>query len=196
MTINLTDLMGGGVRVIDAQILTASGDWIKPAAGLPNDDVFIQIFGGGGGGWNQASSGAGGGGGGYGEFRCKLRDLPSVVAAVVGAGGVPASDGGASLFGVLRCNGGGTGTSTTGGAPGSTSGDFDRSFPGGAGSRVSSAPDAIAPCGGTSYTHAPGKSLLGGDGGAANVPGSIPGGGGGVQAAGARGEIRVFVTRG
>lgn len=195
MTIYLTDLMGGGVRVIDAQIITTSGNWNKPTAGLPNDDVFIQVFAGGGGGWNLAANGGGGAGGGYGEFRCKLRDLPSVVACIVGAGGAVQTDGGASIFGILRCNGGGSGTGTNGGTAGSIGLNFDRAFLGGHGNRTASAADGMGPCGGT-WTGAGGKSLLGGDGGAANVPGSIPGGGGGVQAAGARGEIRVFVTRG
>lgn len=126
--------------------------------------------GGGGGGVTGTGSATGsstGGGGGNG------------IVASVGSGGAGGNGGASGSSGSGSFHGGGGG----GGGSGSSPGNGGGSVYGGAGGA------------GGSSTTAGGTSLYGGNGGNTNQPGQIPGGGGGRNAAGARGEVRVTVFR-
>lgn len=221
---NFSDFFGSsstpGAIVIDQQILTSSGNWNKPAAGLPSDRVVIQLWGAGGGGRHTNSGGStyGGGGGAYSEFHCLLGDLESVIAGVVGAGGTitlntNGGNGGDTLFGPLRARGGAGGGQSAAAAGGAAETDsfYAKVAPGGAGLAYEAGVFTVGPAGGAAGNTKQ-FSLLGGSGGdniatgSAPVAPEIPGGGGAgkssvtnginIATVGARGEIRVTVYRG
>lgn len=119
----------------------------------------------GGGGANALVSGGGGG-----EF----------AAGGIGAGG--------------RIGGGRGYTVGTGGDPDVGGADADTIFGGGGGGGGISNPGYYGVYGaGGGGTSTGGLSVYGGNGGGASTAGSAPGGGGGSLAAGARGEVRVWI---
>jgi hypothetical protein len=193
-------------------IFTASGTWTKPT-GLNADTAWhLRLWGAGGGGDNVVSGGIGGGSGAAcapGIFR--HADLPSSVVVTIGAGGLPGSlggNGGNSTFGSLLTGYGGGGFEGTS-APSETSpgrllsagtttlqgGTLGASavnaWDGGTGSSGNGG-NAFWGGGGGSYTGTPGSSVFGGDGGKENVAGQAPGGGGGSNTQGGRGECWIF----
>ena len=134
---------------------------------------------------NNSTSGGGGGGGG------EISDPGAASGSTGGAGGaanggkggdgsstvsVSAQPGGSSFWG----GGGGGGAASATGASGGSGGSSV--FGGGGGAAVGFAGNGSA-----------GQSLFGGNGGGPGVAGSAPGGGGGRNAAGARGEVRVWI---
>lgn len=201
------------------QAFTASGTWTKPAGLDPDTMVTIEAWGGGGGGSNTS----GGGGGAYAMRRIRLGDLPSSVAVTIGAGGASGGTngvvGGNTTFGsLLTAYGGGRATADGGGGGGSGSAgnsiaggrigggnggvsangsDADNIFGGGGGADGSGSNGGWAIFGGGGgagfSSGSGGTSVHGGNGGASGVAGSAPGGGGGSAAAGARGEVRVWI---
>lgn len=200
------------------QVFTASGTWSKPAGLDPLTPVLVQVWGAGGGGASGDFSG-GGGGGAYRYHYFRLSDLPASVAVSIGAGGSPGNAGGASSFGTLiTAPGGDGGTSgASGGAPGKwVNGYAGVSAPGiggggdggrgGVKTNASPAtvvqPESVSHGGGggagrQSDVSSPGLSIYGGNGGARDISGDAPGGGGGASGgtagSGARGEVRVWI---
>lgn len=200
VTVSGATLSGGTLTVTpptDYQLFTGSGTWTKPSGTTASSRVFVQAWGAGGGG-NTNSSGSNNGGGGGGAYRERwflASELSSTVAVTVGAGGAkgnPASDGGQSSFGshVVAPPGIG-GTSSFGGSGGS---GFTF-WAGGTGGYAVSPAGSVAlgggGGGGEDTNTSGGTSFAGGDGGDAGSNGSAPGGGGGWNANGARGEVRV-----
>ena len=199
-------------------VFEESDTWTPPD-GLPDDRlVMVEAWGGGGGG-DSLSGGAGGGGGAYmrGLFRAVL--LPSSVSITIGQGGgvgSPASAGGNTTFGaLLTAYGGGGGgvfdfgegavaaTGGTGGgsheAGGIASGGevgggesfgAARTLWGGGGGGGGRAVYGGAG-GATGNSGTGGQSIYGGNGGNSGSAGQVPGGGGGRNAPGARGECRI-----
>lgn len=135
----------------------------------------------GGGGGGALGAGANGGAGGAGGG--------PLGGATAGAG----NNGNDSIMGGGSGGGGGSGVNTAGGSSFYGGG-------GGAGGRTGGNPNAP---GGDSFwgggggssngSGAGGTSRMGGNGGANNIAGTAPAGGGGRGAAGARGEVRVWV---
>lgn len=218
----LLEYVGGAFRVLSGGAgsgsaaryywqFTASGTWTKPA-GLPDDTmVAVEMWGGGGGGASVATGGSGGGGG-YAIKRFRLGDLPGSVPVTVGAGGAVGAAGGSSTFGSLLTayhGGGRTGTgSGAGGAGGggefAPGGNANGSTPGvggalggGNGSEDATGYGGGGGAGGSAVYGGGGgnggKSYYGGNGGDVGQPGIAPGGGGGRQGAGARGEVRIWI---
>jgi len=104
---------GGSIKLIDEQILTASGNWTKVAAVKPTDRVLVWMWGAGGGGYKGgASYGSGGLGGTFVLLEFFAFELPSSIACVIGSGGFGPStngdggDGGYSYFGGFFAPGG------------------------------------------------------------------------------------------
>lgn len=198
-------------------VLTASGTWTAPD--LPDDTpVFVEAWGGGGGGGT-----GGGGGGAYACRMIRLADLGASVTCTIGAGGSSSGTaGGNTSFGSFLTAYGGGGGPTSGGGGGGTNaagsqgtgaaaGGFLGGGAGGA-SGINPGGDATASegggGGGVGGTAAGGRAVFGGGGGApgaggaskyagnggtVSVAGTAPAGGGGVGAAGARGEIRIWI---
>lgn len=214
-----TLLMGGNGGARYSWIYTASATWTKPVD-LPGDTpITVQAWGGGGGGFASANTG-GGGGGGFAQITFQASDVGATVSATVGAGGAAGSNGGNTTFGTtLTAYGGAAGASTFGGGGAGSNqaatvkaGGYQGSGDGG---EDSAGLDASGLWGGGGGGHGAGRaggravfgggggssdsggaggvSNYGGNGGAAAVAGSAPGGGGGRGAAGARGEIRVWI---
>lgn len=213
-TTNLTE--SGAAQTVE--IFTASGTWVKPVGAKV---IRVELWGGGGGG--GGSAGGGGGAGVVATYNASnLPDSVLVTigaggAASTGTGGT----GGTSTFGALLSafgggggingigpGGGGGGelspglSNGTGGAiggGGSTDGSAGNAltiFGGGAGAGAlgSVGFKAVYGGGGGSRTGAGGASVFGGAGGAGfGATGAAPGGGGGRQAAGGRGECRVWI---
>lgn len=195
--------------------ITASQTWNKPA-GLEDDQIItVEMWGGGGGGGNSALRG-GGGGGGYVRRQFRAADVPSSVSISVGAGGALGASGGNTTFGaLLTAYGGGASTSDKGGAgaspwskggndvTASSAADPATLWHGGNGAQylagnatggraIFGGGGGAAVASGGGQTGA-GVSIFGGNGGAVDTPGSAPGGGGGKQAVGARGEVRIWI---
>lgn len=106
---------GGGSSPPTVQVITATGDWTKPA-GLTAAIIEIVAGGGGGAGGAAGDGGGGGGGGGYSRKRVAAASLGSTETVTIGAAGAAGSAAG---------NGGAGGTtsfgthcSATGGAGG------------------------------------------------------------------------------
>lgn len=122
--------------LIDQQIFTANGSWIKPA-GAVYVQIMCQAGGAAGGGPNatgasQVSAGAGGQGGAYVESILPASSLGASESVVVGAAGIgvvgsTGGNGGTSSFGAVCSAAGGTGgliagaSGTPGGIGGGTS---------------------------------------------------------------------------
>lgn len=200
-------LAGGAV---DAQIFTSSGTWTKPASGTV---AYIQVWGAGGGGSTNASGG-GGGGGGYAERWVPFSALGSTETVTIGSGGSagsPGSVGGNSSFGsfMTAYGGGGAHTQAGGGISGGAASTSSLTSGGGATNTVVGGSGVFGGGGGAGNTGNGGSSQYGGGGGSgsgvggasaragaggnAGIAGTAPAGGGGRNAAGARGEVRVFV---
>ncbi len=186
----------GAVLVIDT--FTGSGTLTKPTQ-FPDDGlVVIESWGGGGGGATDSTNGGGGGGGGYCSRHYSGSDLGVTETVTIGAGGAIEVDGGDTTVGTLCTGlGGDFGVQFVGGAGGkSGAGGSTASsdhFNGGKGGSTGQdgAAQLFGGGGGGADGNVGGASIFGGDGGADTVGGSIPAGGGGSQAAGARGEVRV-----
>jgi hypothetical protein len=185
-----------------------------------NRRVRVQAWAGGGGGH---SSGGAGGGGGYAESEFRLSTLGASTTCTIGAGGSVAAAGGNTTFGsLLTAYGGGAGTSTNGGAGGGTNavgtnglagggylGGGDGGYTiesleqapknatsiwGGAGGAIGTMTGGNAVFGGAGGSAGSGgTSKFGGAGGGNGVAGTAPAGAGGRNAAGARGEIRIWI---
>ena len=143
-----------------------------------NSGKLLVAFGGGGG---RTAVGAGGGGG----------TLSAGTTATTQYGGA----GGAPLGGVGGNNNFTGGTSTFGGGGGGWSGNTGGAsiFGGGGGTYQTAAGNSIFGGGGGSAISAVGTSVFGGRGGNTTIAPTAPGGGGGQNSAGARGEVRVWV---
>ena len=115
-------------KVSYALFFTTSGTFYPPHGDFhPNSLVTIQVWGGGGGGELNSA----GGGGGYTERFLRLRDLPTSVPIVVGAGGTgdpggAGTDGGNTEFGIYAKAYGGT-RATSNGYGGGGAGAFGQS---------------------------------------------------------------------
>jgi hypothetical protein len=209
----------GGAQARFWYVFTASGTWNKPA-GLGDDTAWhARLWGAGGAGSTQTSTGHGGGGGAcaFGTFR--HGDLASSIVVTIGAGGAaanPGGNGGNSTFGSLLTGYGGAGggagaTVYSGGggliSAGTTSGPGEigggaggenagNAWGGAGGGATGSGAGGNAYWGGAGGGAAvggtAGGSRFGGDGGADGVAGQAPGGGGGRNAQGARGEFWFF----
>ena len=193
---------------------TTTGTWTKPT-GL-DDNVMIKVAAWGAGGGGHTAAGGGGGGGAYMFAEIRAIDLPSSVTCTVPAGGAAGANGAATTFGsVLTAFGGAKGEAAVGGAGAGSHGVGD--VGGGAGATATTL--AMAPgtlwggAGGGSQTAAyldgakavhggaggggtggvGGNSISGGNGGDDLVAGADRGGGGGRNAAGGRGEIRIWI---
>lgn len=192
---------GGGAyarRILKASQLGATETVTIGAAGAVSGAGGDSSLGtllvayGGGGGANSAQGGGGGGGGAMGSGA-------SGSAGNGGIGGLPlgGDDASAAAFNrnsVMGGGGGGTGGGTGNaggysymGGGGGTAGDTGAS--GGGGNSLYGGAGGGAPTTGG----AGGVSTFGGSGGNTGVAGTAPGGGGGRNAIGARGEVRVLV---
>jgi hypothetical protein len=150
-------------------VTIGSGGALITAGGASSFGSWLTAFGGGGG---TSSSTQGGGGGG--SWMGVGVNSPTGTAGGVDAGAGGAAVGaGASAIGFGGGGGGGGGGAAYAGGKAMWGGG------GGAGGGA----------GGSSG----GKSLNGGNGGGTNVAGTAPAGGGGANAVGARGEVRITV---
>lgn len=196
---NLSDLFAPAPSVVTVyqHTITTSGTWNKDAAIQDNDDVYIYVVAGGGGGYTSKGGWPGNGGDG-GLFLCKGRDLPASVAAVIGAGGAVASDGGDTSFGSIVVKGGQAGESSNTPSNGTVApDDLERWSMGGRATGSAGGPSIFGGGAGTKGAGPGGVSMIAGDGGNNSANNAqIPGGGGSVTQPGARGEIRIVVTRG
>jgi hypothetical protein len=129
---------------------------------------YVTVY--GGGGSTGSSSGGGGGGGPFAK------------------GGNGSGSGAAGAAGVSAGHGGGTWDGT-----GQAAGDgyFGGGGGGGSGPTYNAGKSVFGGAGGAGYNNTGGLSLFGGNGGASDADGSAPGGGGGKNGKGARGEVRV-----
>jgi hypothetical protein len=213
-----TLLMGTNGFARFSWIFTTSATWTKPLD-LPGDTpIVVEAWGAGGGGASGGNQGAGGGGG-FAQQVFQASAFGATVSVTIGAGGGIGIAGGNSTFGsFLTAYGGGEGTSTLGGGGGGTnqaasgqSGGFqgggiggsardglDASNlwgggGGGAGAGRAGGRAVFGGGGGASDGGVAGTSNYGGNAGAVGVAGTAPAGGGGRGAAGARGEIRVWI---
>lgn len=151
------------------------------AGGDSSFGTHVVAYGGGGGNTN---AGGGGGGGLSAGANASSGNSGAGGGPVAGSGTSSAGNGGDSAFGG---GGGGNGTSGFGGSSafggggggGGTQVGGNSIYGGGGGARTASSPAST--------------SVYGGNGGGTGVAGTAPGGGGGRNAAGARGEIRVYV---
>lgn len=118
----------GITKIADYQVITADGDWNKPANTPDAAKVYLEGWAGGGGGGN-GSTVRGGGGGGAGDRKTfRAGDLTSIVACVIGQGGSAGNSGGTTTFGsFLTIFGGGSGHESSNaftGAGGGAGGDM------------------------------------------------------------------------
>lgn len=199
-------------------VLTASGTWTAPD--LPDDTpVFVEGWGGGGGG----GTGGGGGGAYAARMLRLGDIAPSVTYTIGDGGSGSGTGGSNTTFGsFLTAYGGGGGLSSGGGGGGTNAagsqgtgaaaaggflgggvggasgtnpgGDATASEGGGGGGVGAGAAGGRAVFGGGGGAQgAGGASKYAGNGGTVSVAGTAPAGGGGVGAAGARGEIRIWI---
>lgn len=188
--------------------------------------VFIECIGGGGGGYSTGGGGGGGGYSSKWMRVGDITASVTVTIGAGGVGGVAASNGGNTTFGAyLTAYGGAAGTGSLGGGGGGSSeaglgrvggyqggGDGgqiltpDPEFPaedssslwggGGGGGTGDGGSSVYGGAGGAGGSGVGGVSKFNGAGGDAGVAGSAPGGGGGQNAAGARGEVRIWIYSG
>jgi hypothetical protein len=183
-------------------VTVGSGGAVNTVGDNSSFGTWITVYGGGAGA-NVANGGGGGGGGiktagasttsGTGDSGGNADTLGSFYPSggLGGTGGIATSYGGDSAYGGGGGGGYGTGTSFGGRSQyggGGDSGNAPTGNSGGAsvyGGGGGASPGTIT---------AGGFSMFGGAGGNNGVAGSIPAGGGGRNAAGARGEVRVRVV--
>lgn len=121
--INLSSLLGGGM-LLKQQLITADGDWVRPAK-MAGNTVWLTMIGGGQSGNSGAGTSSRGGNGG--EYKIQvpvdIGDLVSVL-CTIGEGGaatntVAQNNGNPTSFGAfLTCLGGSPTTANGRGAPG------------------------------------------------------------------------------
>lgn len=177
-----------------------STTWSKPADLDPDALVLTLCWGGGGGYYTTSASRAGGGGGSCSWAVWRAGNLPDDVTVTIGAGGGGNGAGGTTWFHTQYAYGGGSGTSSAGGAGGDSG--FGSAFAGGAGGSGSPVAGANAFWGGgggagqlDNNTRAGGTSVVGGAGAGNNnsfTP-QVPGGGGTNGHPGAAGMVRLFI---
>lgn len=190
---NATGGAGGGggylSRWLSTSSLGATETVTIAAGGAINTNGSASTFGswvsaGGGGHGANTAGGGGGGGGGTGSGVASTTTTGGSGGPFQSATpGAPAGGGG--LYGGDDGGGGGGGTSGPGGSSHFGGGG------GGGGADGSGGKTLYGGGGGASGTGLQGSSLYAGDGGANGIAGSAPSGGGGRNAAGARGECRV-----
>lgn len=196
-------------------ITTVGANTFTLPTGLDDDAIIeVELFAGGGGG--HSSSGAGGGGG-YAKKKFRALELASSTTLTIGAGGAVGAAGGNTTFGTHLTAFGGIAGGLTYGGGGGGSNERGSTFVGGIvgggyGGLESAGQSATGMWGGGGggYTDDGGSAVYGGGGGAAGsgtggtskfagaggesgVAGSAPSGGGGRNAAGARGEARIHI---
>lgn len=201
---------------------TASTTWVKPDGLSPDTLVLVEAWGAGGGGSSGAGGGGGGGGYMRREFRAGDLP-GTVTVTVGAGGAVGAAGGNTLFGAFVTGYGGGFGNSSNpsggggggsneiggnaapsvggiGGFQGGGNGDIlatqgqnnATGVYGGGGGGIANGGRSVFGGGGGGVS-AGGLSLYGGNGGALGVAGSARGGGGGRQAAGGRGEVRVWI---
>lgn len=194
----LTQLPGVGGAGPIVTTITSSTTWAKPTGYADDTPVLIRGWGGGGSG-GLGTVGAGGGGAGYAERWMRIADIPSSVAASIGAGGAALTTsgngnaGGTTTFGALltaypggggsggsgdRCGGSGGGELAAG-SVGSTASVSGGSIGGGDGAVAAKGGDAKTLWGGAAgggaagFTgHTGGNAVCGGAGGGGGQNGS------------------------
>tara|TARA_R110000824_G_scaffold4307_6_gene20647 strand:- start:1972 stop:2604 length:633 start_codon:yes stop_codon:yes gene_type:complete len=197
---SFSELFGGGgggfdFEIIEKQTFITSGTWTKPVTALDTDIVVAYVIGGGGGG-NTGTTYEGGGGGGGQVIELLSSSLSATETVTVGAGGVtPAGAGGSSIFSTYTVTGGNTSTRDL---RGGSAGKWQGCSGGEPGTGYLPQTDgATYGGGGGAGRFEPGSiSVFAGNGGNASTAGTIPGGGGGQNAVGARGQVTVYVVRG
>ena len=169
-------LITGGAVVdtgtASVEVFETSGTWTNDVA--PNTMIMVELWGAGA----DSVSNNGGAGGEYNRAFFKAGDLPASVAVGIGAPG-----GNDTTFGSYLTARGGQATplgSWAGGAGGASGESGKAAYWGGGGGAGSA--------GGSG-----GTSEYGGAGGDPGNPGEVPGGGGGFNDDGARGEARITV---
>lgn len=199
--------------------LTASGTWTAPD--LPDDTpVFVEAWGGGGGGGTGGGGGGAyaarmlrlgdiapsvtytiGAGGSSSGTSGTNTTFGAFLTAYGGGGGQSGGGGGggSNEAGTLNNSGSSAAGGFLGGGAGAASGtnpggDATSSEGGGGGGVGAGATGGRSVFGGGGGAQGTGgSSKHAGDGGTNNVAGTAPAGGGGVGAAGARGEIRIWI---
>lgn len=208
----MVEFIGGNFRILSEMGANGQGGsaaryyWRFAASGTlnlsdakallsPDAMVIVEAWGGGAGGQR-------GGGGGYNRGYFRLGSLPSSIGISIAAGGNAGQHGGNTTFGTLLTAYGGHANGRGGGVFGAgtskragTEADAMWSWEGGNGpSDQERGGSSIYGGGaGASLRGQAGRSLYGGDGGADFEAGKAPGGGGGQNAPGARGEVRVWI---
>jgi hypothetical protein len=171
----------------------ANAVWNKPANTRQDQLIIIEAWGGG----QSGSTDGGGDGGCYMRREFVASELPNSLAITIGVGG--------QYGGSDHVNGADTAIGTLVRAyGGGRKGNRDMGvFSGGIGARASAgANPAIPPTpatfggggGNGQFTSNNGQSQFGGNGGAYDQPGLVPGGGGGARANGAGGKVQIWVT--
>lgn len=215
-----TDLQAASKKYVDdlvgtqaAETLSASGTWTKPA-GLGADRLVLIPGQGGAASGANAVHRRGGGGGGCSEILIRAGDLPTSVSYVIGAGGIVSGtrgvqSGNTTFGGFLTAYGGWGVQQILAAMEGTATGAAAVPLMGAQAPMLQKAALAIgaAPVAATMPTAATLCSVpaageagnlrkrrclhFGGNGGDFGQPGSVPGGGGG-NAKGAAGQIRIW----
>jgi hypothetical protein len=157
-------------------VTIAAGGAVATSGAATTFGTLLTAYGGGRG--SSSSDGGGGGGGGLGGSGAGNTGSGSALGGAVGGGNGGAS-GAVGSDAALESGGGGGGGGVNSGS-GRQGGSAAYGGGGGAGQGSSGSPPG-------------GVSIYGGAGGDPNVAGLAPGGGGGRNAAGARGELRVWI---
>jgi hypothetical protein len=177
-------------EVVNSQIFTANGTWVKPEWATVGNELVIVNMWGGGGGANAAGQYPGGGGAySFGYFTSS--QCNAICNVVVGIAGQPGQNGGNSVFwsnsttAIYAYGGGSANSSRSGGGGGWLSAGSVASSGGPLGGALgSTGGDSTFGGGGASNSTSPwlgGSSIYGGGGGTGSTGGrSVYGGGGGT----------------
>ncbi len=181
-------------------VTIGAGGAVNVGGGATSFGSYASVFGGGRGAAitsssNRVASGGGGGGafqaGGSGSANSTGQG--NAISVNGGDGGDPTAGTGGGASGST----GNVGTSNPGGwgyFGGGGGGGCTYMFSGSATTAADGGKSVYGGAGGGGRTASGGTSLFGGNGGASGSAGQAPGGGGGSNAVGARGEVRVYVN--